>query len=108
MLTALGFASMVFVLGFTWYQATHSNQGTGQSKRSSIAEAWVNICIGFSVNFGANLVLFPLMVGVQVSAEANWWGGWIYTAISVCRQYAIRRWFNRRIHVIAAKLGGDT
>lgn len=104
----LGLASMVFVAAFTWYQATHSNQGVGQTKRSAIAEAWVNITIGFGVNFIANFILFPLMMhGQHVGLVENFFGGWIYTAISVVRQYAIRRWFNHRIHLFAARLGGN-
>lgn len=100
-LAVLGAASLVFVALFTirTYYA-------GANPRQAIIEAWANIVIGFSINFAANLVLFPLMVGVQVSAEANWWGGWIYTAISVLRQYAIRRWFQERIHVLASVLAG--
>lgn len=93
-ITLLGAASMLFVAWFTWHQYTGPQSGLGQSRRQSIIEAWVNLAIGFSINFTANLVLFPLMVGVPVSAEANFWGGWVYTSISILRQYAIRRWFN--------------
>jgi hypothetical protein len=28
---------------------------------------------------------------------ANWWMGWIFTTVSIVRQFAIRRWFNRRL-----------
>jgi hypothetical protein len=94
LLALLGASSMLFVVWFTWRQYTGPQVGQGQSRRQSIIEAWVNILIGFSINYVANLALFPLMVGVQVSAEANWWGGWVYTTISILRQYAIRRWFN--------------
>ena len=94
LLTVLGMASMAFVAWFTWRQYTGPDMGQGQSRRQSIIEAWTNIAIGFSVNFVANMILFPLMVGVPVSAEANWWGGWVYTTISVLRQFVIRRWFN--------------
>lgn len=86
---------MLFVAWFTWRQYTGPQSGTGQSRRQSIIEAWVNIGIGFSINFAANLVLIPMMTdGHAVSASANWWGGWVYTSISVLRQYVIRRWFN--------------
>lgn len=98
-LTALGLGSMLFVGVFTLrtYYA-------GENPRQAIIEAWVNIVIGFSINFVANLILFPLMVGVHVSPGANFWGGWIYTAISVLRQYAIRRWFQEGIHSFSSSI----
>lgn len=107
LLTLLGMASFIFVAVFTWRAYTGPQAGGGQSRRSSIIEAWVNIAIGFSINFAANSVLFPLMVGVSVSMEANWWGGWVYTSISILRQYAIRRWFNQRIQRAAQRLAGE-
>lgn len=100
-LEILGSMAMVLVIVFT-VKAYKS----GVNPKAAILEAWVNIAIGFSVNFVANSVLFPLMVGVSVSASANWWGGWIYTAISVLRQYVIRRWFQENIHLIATRLAG--
>lgn len=96
LLTALGVASMIFVGVFTW-RAAIAAPGAGQSPRSAIIEAWVNLAIGFSVNFTANLFLLPL-VGASFTAAENWWLGCIYTAISILRQYAIRRWFNAKLH----------
>lgn len=105
LLTYMGVASLAFVMWFTWRAATGAQTGAGQSRRESIIEAWINIVIGFSVNFAANLVLIPLMAdGHHVSAAANWWGGWVYTSISILRQYAIRRWANDRLHILAARL----
>jgi hypothetical protein len=92
MLTTLGFASFLFVAGFT-ARAYRNNSGIGQTPRGAIIEAWLNIAVGFSVNFVANLFLLPL-VGASFTAMENFWLGWIYTAISIVRSYAIRRWFN--------------
>jgi hypothetical protein len=93
-ITALGIASAVFVAWFTWHAYSSADDGKGaQSKRASIIEAWTNIVIGFSINYAANLVLLP-MVGAQLTAANNFWLGWAYTAVSIIRQYAIRRWFN--------------
>lgn len=100
--TILGMASLVFVALFT-LRAYH----IGANPRLAIAEAWVNIVIGFAINFAANFILFPLMMaGQHVGLAENWWGGWCYTAISVIRQYAIRRWFQERIHSLAVQLAG--
>jgi len=73
----------------------------GQSKWHSFIEAWVNIFIGFSVNYVANLLIFPLF-GFHISLAANFLMGLIYTAISLIRSYLIRRYFNRlmiKIHL---------
>lgn len=103
-LTALGFVSFAFVIGFT-AMTYADNTGSGQTPRGAIIEAWVNIVIGFSINMLINVVMFPLMTnGATVTAEANFWGGWVYTAASMIRQYAVRRYFNSTIHNIAERL----
>jgi hypothetical protein len=65
-----------------------------QSKTGSFAEAWTNIAVGFSVNYIANLLIFPLF-GFHIGLGANFLMGLIYTAISLIRSYAIRRWADR-------------
>lgn len=55
----------------------------------------MNIVIGFSINYSANLLLLPL-VGAHLTAANNFWLGWTYTAVSIMRQYVVRRWFNSR------------
>ena len=73
----------------------------GQSRRHSFIEAWVNIAIGFGINYFANLLIFPLF-GFHISLIANLWMGVIYTAISLVRSYFIRRYFNAwmvKLHV---------
>jgi hypothetical protein len=101
----LGILSALFVACFTALAYLATDQGAGQTRRQSIIEAWANIAIGFSINYTANLVLLPL-VGARFTLAENFWLGWIYTAISILRQYAIRRWFNDRIHAVAAMLAG--
>lgn len=64
-----------------------------QTKKGSLAEAWANIAVGFSINFFANLVIFP-MFGMHISVLNNFWMGCIYTVISLVRSYVLRRWFN--------------
>ena len=77
-----------------------------QSKLGSFYEACMNILIGFSINFVANLLIFPLF-GFHISAGANFVMGLIYTVISLVRSYAIRRWFNGRLHAAAQRLAGN-
>jgi hypothetical protein len=65
----------------------------GQSRRGSFVEAWANIFIGFSINYIANLLIFPLF-GMYISLLNNLWMGVIYTGISLVRSYGLRRMFN--------------
>ena len=59
--------------------------------------------IGFTINYGMNLALLPL-VGAHLSLSENFMLGWVFTAASIVRQYVIRRWFNARIHALATRM----
>ena len=65
---------------------------TQQRKRHSFAEAWLNVAIGFAINFLANTVILPFY-GIpfhwQVMLEIGVW----YTIVSVIRAYWVRRLF---------------
>ena len=78
-----------------------------QSRLSSFVEACMNVFIGFIINFGANFVIFPWF-GWQLSLQNNLKVGAIYTAISIIRSYAVRRWFNRYIHRASLAITGET
>lgn len=99
-LRLLGMISIVFVVWFTWHACYMLLAGPGQSRRQAIIEAWTNIVIGFSINYVVNIFLLPL-VGAKMTAANNLWLGCVYTAISMLRQYTIRRWFNNGIHTFA-------
>lgn len=71
-----------------------------QTRLGSLIEAIINVCIGFAINFTANMFIFPLF-GFHITAGANFVLGLIYTVISVVRSYAIRRWFNAKLHGMA-------
>jgi len=101
-LNLLAIASFVFVVMFTW-RAYVAHPSLGQSPRSAIIEAWINIGLGFGVNFVANVWLLPL-VGAHFTHAENFALGWVYTAISIVRTYTIRRWFNARVHRAALLL----
>lgn len=78
-----------------------------QSRLGSLVEACINVLIGFAINFVANLVILPL-IGFQISVAQNLFIGVLYTLISVARSYAVRRWFNARIHRAAMRISGAT
>jgi hypothetical protein len=102
LLTILGVASLAFTVWFTWlsYRA-------GNNRRAAIIEAWANIVIGFTINFSANLLILPL-IGASFTLAQNFWMGWIYTSVSILRQYAIRRWFQERLRAAAQALANIT
>jgi len=76
-----------------------------QTRLGSFIEACINVAIGFSINFVANLLILPL-IGFHISVGQNLFIGVLYTVISVCRSYVIRRWFNARLHKAAEVLAG--
>lgn len=76
-----------------------------QSRLGSLVEACINVLIGFAINFVANLVILPL-IGFHISVAQNLFIGVLYTVISVARSYAVRRWFNARIHRAAQRIAG--
>lgn len=79
-----------------------------QSRVGSLIEVCLNILIGFSINWIANLWILPLY-GFHITGGQAFSMGLIFTAISVVRGYVIRRWFNARLHrasiTMAARLG---
>lgn len=97
-LTGLGLASVVLVVWFTWHTAR-----SGVAPLAAIIEAWANVCLGFSLNYLANLWLLP-MVGAHLTASSNFWLGCVYTAVSVLRSYAIRLGLGDRIKRFALSL----
>jgi hypothetical protein len=77
-----------------------------QSRLGSLIEAWINVAIGFGINFLANLLIFPLF-GFHITLSENLVMGLLYTGISVARSYCIRRWFNARIKSAAERMAGE-
>ena len=77
-----------------------------QTRLGSLIEAWINVAIGFAINFCANLLILPL-IGFHISISQNLFIGVLYTLISVARSYVIRRWFNARLHAAALRLAAQ-
>lgn len=65
-----------------------------QTKLGSFVEAWANIAVGFAINFSANLIFLPLFGFTTLTAAKAFGIGLVFTAISLARQYVLRRWFN--------------
>ena len=65
-----------------------------QTKTQSLLEACANIAIGMAVAFAGQLIVFPAL-GLVVRLDQNIAITIAFTAISLARQYVLRRLFNR-------------
>lgn len=74
-----------------------------QTRLGSLIEALMNVVIGLLVSVVANAIVFPRF-GFQPTAGENVAISLIYTAISIARQYVLRRWFNARLQRAAARV----
>ena len=74
-----------------------------QSKLDSFIEAWLNVLIGFGVSVLANFVIFPL-VGIGASTTQIIAVGVFMTFVSVARSYLVRRWANKYLSHVRAKM----
>ena len=74
-----------------------------QSKLDSFIEAWLNVIIGFGVSVLANFVIFPL-VGIGASTTQIIAVGIFMTFVSVARSYLVRRWANKYLSQVRAKM----
>lgn len=76
-----------------------------QSKMQSLAEAGVNVVIGWTTNLIANFAVLPWF-GFDITMAQNLIIGTIYTVISLARSYTIRRYFETRIENAATYIAG--
>jgi len=74
-----------------------------QSRLGSLIEALANVVIGFAINWSANMLILPLF-GFHVSGSQAFGIGVLFTVISIARSYALRRWFNARLHQAAQRI----
>jgi membrane protein implicated in regulation of membrane protease activity len=65
-----------------------------QTKLSSFKESLINIAIGFCVALLAQMLIFPRF-GFNPPLHHNLAISGLFTAVSLARSYAVRRWFNR-------------
>lgn len=68
-----------------------------QSRLQSFIESNANVFIGYWINIGVQMIVFPLY-GMTVSFFQNIQIGLIFMAVAIVRSYTIRRLFNARLH----------
>jgi len=85
----------VLCVALTWAAARRTAAAGGQAPAESMREAWCNIAVGYAINFAANIVLLPLVgVPADTSLVDVFILGLPYTAVSLVRQFVIRRRFD--------------
>lgn len=77
-----------------------------QTRLESFIEAWINVLIGFGINFVANMVILPYYGFTNLDAATNFKIGIAFTVVSVLRSYIIRRYFNDKIKMAAHVAAG--
>lgn len=65
-----------------------------QTKLGSFVESWANIAVGFTINWTANMVFLPMFGFSTLTATKAFGIGCVFTVISLCRSYILRRYFN--------------
>lgn len=68
-----------------------------QSKWHSFVEANANTFIGFWINIGVQMLVYPLF-GASFTFEQNVHLGLIFLVVSLVRGYFFRRYFNGYVH----------
>ena len=74
-----------------------------QSKLDSLIESCINVGIGFLVSIIANFITFP-WVGITASTTQVLLVGLFMTGVSVARSYLVRRWANKHLSQVRAKM----
>ena len=77
-----------------------------QTRLSSLIEACINVAIGFVVSVVITALVMPAY-GHHVTLSQNLQITGIFTVASIARAYAVRRWFNARIHRAAITLASQ-
>lgn len=65
-----------------------------QTRTMSAVESVANVLAGYCIAVATQLAVFPLF-GIHIPLADNLAIGAVFTAISLARSYALRRWFNR-------------
>jgi len=75
-----------------------------QTKVESLVETGINIVIGYTINFFANLMILPAFGFASLTWKTNLLMGIPFTVVSIARQYAIRRWAQDHLRSVKARI----
>jgi len=74
-----------------------------QTKLGSLIESSTNVIIGYFIGVLTQMLLFPYF-GLHVTIGQNMLLCFLFTTVSLIRNYIIRRWFNNRLHLFSEKI----
>lgn len=77
-----------------WRVWQEASKRQGQSKKASLAEALLNIAIGYAVAIASQLVIFKIVGIPDLPTATHLEIGLYFTVVSLVRSYALRRLFN--------------
>lgn len=63
-----------------------------QTRTASIAESLMNVAIGYGIALLSQIIVFPWF-GIHIPLASNIAIGLIFTAVSIARSFALRRFF---------------
>jgi hypothetical protein len=63
-----------------------------QTRKASLAESLMNVAIGYGVALASQIIVFPWF-GIYIPLSSNIAIGLIFTAVSIGRSFALRRFF---------------
>lgn len=66
-----------------------------QSRLHSLIEAFSQVFIGYLINVGVGVLVFPLF-GATFTLTQNFGIGLVFLVVALIRSYIIRRYFNRK------------
>ena len=65
-----------------------------QSRAMSLVEAVANVVVGYGVAVLTQILIFPIF-GLHTTLAQNLKMGAVFTVVSLCRSYTLRRLFER-------------
>ena len=74
-----------------------------QSKLESLVEVCLNVGMGFVVSYSVGPIWFAYL-GLDYDPISNLVVTLGFTVLAIGRGYAVRRWFNNRLHTVAIKI----
>ena len=78
-----------------------------QSKLGSFIESMMNTMIGYFLNLGVQLIVYPLY-GATFTFMQNIQIGLLFMIVSIVRGFVIRRYFNAKLHKAALRMAGES
>ncbi len=76
-----------------------------QTRCGSLIEALMNTFIGYFINLGVQLIVYPWF-GATFTLTQNISIGLIFMVVSIIRGFVIRRWFNGQLQRAAKSVAG--